>query len=260
MRCWLRKMKNEAYQAILKRFEKKDGLTLHLYGSDASATSFANLLENGAIYLGDAPDMFIKLGNHALIIEHFEYDGYHVRKGKGSSGRQKLKIIEENAKKGDGFYSGIINAKSSLGDLLTNIARSFEQHYSHIPLYKGNLMEHALIDDHTEVKTLFLLEDTSPLGTLFSGANEFNPDICYFMPALSNEFLDILQSHPDVDYILNFSNAGGKDVAWFIDSNELDAFREHTVDYSNMLFYPSEAHVILGKKCVSRSEINNEKI
>ena len=80
------------------------------------------------------------------------------------------------------------------------------------------------------------------------------------MPALSNEFLDILQSHPDVDYILNFSNAGGKDVAWFIDSNELDAFREHTVDYSNMLFYPSEAHVILGKKCVSRSEINNEKI
>ena len=55
--------------------------------------------------------MFIKLGNHALIIEHFEYDGYHVRKGKGSSGRQKLKIIEENAKKGDGFYCVSPNAK-----------------------------------------------------------------------------------------------------------------------------------------------------
>ena len=75
-------MKNEAYDLLQQIIASETGLNILFYGSSTSANKVAELLQNGDLYLRDAPDLLIKYANDALIVEHFEFDSYHVKRKK----------------------------------------------------------------------------------------------------------------------------------------------------------------------------------
>ena len=80
-------MENEAVHALFKNYTETSGMDIRFLGTGMSARYFADFVQNGTYYADDAPDMILKKGNEAIIIEHFEFDSYHVGR-KGSPGRE----------------------------------------------------------------------------------------------------------------------------------------------------------------------------
>lgn len=250
---------NEAYQALSKNFPNSGGMDIHFYGSGNGARCFADFVEHGAYYLGDAPDMLIIKENGAIIIEHFEFDSYHVRKRGGSPGRQELNRIQaakdELTPTEEGvFFHDEIKAKSSYLDLIANVTRSFEKHYSRVPVYKKNLKELGLINDTMDVRVLFLLEDVSPLGTMVSERKGWDSKILPLVLALCEDFLDLLNESPELDYVLCCSSAGEQDFVWFVDCAELSEYYKNMVDYKNMDFLNFNTQVMGVKISMPRKE------
>lgn len=60
-------MKDDATIALERYFSNDTGNTVYFHGSIVR-----NMLTNGVLYPGDAPDLVITYDNVALIIEHFE--------------------------------------------------------------------------------------------------------------------------------------------------------------------------------------------
>lgn len=256
-------LENEAYRAIYSRFIKTNCLPLHFLGTGKGVRYFSEFLRDGEYYLGDAPDMLLKKNNEAIVVEHFEFDSYHVSKGKGSAGRREIKRIQRKvetlpfAVEGN-FYNDEIRVPCSYRDFITNVKHSFERHYTHIEMYKSNLKKLGLIDETTVIKILFLIEDVSPLGSIASGRNLREARPCPIVLAQCEEFLTLLSEKPDVDYVLSFSSAGEKDYAWFIDTLELDEYLEHTVDYQSMYFMNFTPQIAGFKIKIAGDNDNNE--
>lgn len=256
---------NEAYQAIRKRFQDGNGLDIHFFGSGNGARFFSDFLEHGEYYLGDAPDMLLRKGNEAIILEHFEFDGFPVRKGKGSLGRQELSRIEREVStlaksNGNAFLVDAIKANSTLDNLLKNVKSSFLRHYSHIEMYKKNLEDSGLIGETTLIKVMFLLEDVSPLGTLFEDKDARKTGVQYFMLARCREFLEWVKNYIKVNYILVFSPYGDRDSVWFIDTTELEFYEKQAIDYRKMYYLPSSTQVMAIDSTIPESESVNEII
>jgi len=157
---WVKDTKNDAIQALFKNYSEADGMDIHFLGTGNGAHYFKEFVQQGSYYVGDAPDMMLKKENEVIIIEHFEFDCYHVGR-KGSPGRKEMDRIQkaENSLKAtqEGVvFSDEIKGKNSFQDLMTNLFRSFREHYSRIPKYKENLMKYGLIDQSTQVKLCFL--------------------------------------------------------------------------------------------------------
>lgn len=249
---------NEAYQAI-KNYSDSDGMKILFHGTGNGARRFADFFAHGILYQGDAPDMLMVKENEAIIIEHFEFDSCHVRRGKGSPARQELNRIQiaEDAliATEDGvFFNDEIKAKSSYSDLIANVTRSFKKHYSHIAMYKNNLTTLGLINDAMDVRVLFLLEDASPLGTMVSERKGFNSKIRPLVLPLCEDFLDLLRESPDLDYVLCCSSAGEENYVWFIDCREIDEYDKHKVDYTNMDFLSFNTQVMGVKFSIPRKD------
>lgn len=231
-------MKNEAYDLLQQIIASENGLNIHFYGSSTSANKVAQQLQNGDVYLRDAPDLLIKYENDALIVEHFEFDSYHVRRKKGSLGKREISRID---KIGDSiqpteegaFFHDQINADTSYSDYLQNVTNVFCKHYNHILMYKENLLKDGLINATTSVKVMFLIEDTTTLGAM---ALDKKADIHHIFLSHCKPFLDLLKASPDVNYILACSSTSNRYFSWFIDCSQLDAYYEKVVDYENMDF------------------------
>lgn len=249
---------NEAYQA-LKNYSGSDGMKIIFHGTGNGARHLADCLDNGIYYQGDAPDMLVIKENEAIIIEHFEFDSCHVRRGKGSPARQELsriQIAEDalTATEEGAFFHDEIKAKSSYSDLLANVTRSFKKHYSHIAMYKNNLTELGLINDAMDVRVLFLLEDASPLGTMVAERKGYHSKIRPLVLPLCEDFLDLLRVSPDLDYVLCCSSAGEENYVWFIDCREIDEYYKNKVDYKNMYFMDFTPQVMGVKFSIPRKD------
>jgi len=233
-------MENEALQTLMHYFSNENGTELHFLGTGVGAQMFSDFFQNGEKYIGDAPDMLLKKKNEALIIEHFTFDSYHVNR-KGSQNRKEQNRIrrrEELVKATDSgaLFHDKINGKSSYSDYLKNVSKSFTEHYAHISIYRDNLKKHGLIDDDTQTYVLFLIDDVSPLGTMASTKDEFESKVIPITLALCNDFLSLLSSSPDVNYVLSCSSAGNYEYVWFIDRAEIDTYIKNAVNYANMNF------------------------
>ncbi len=251
-------MQNEAVRALFKNYSEENGMDIRFLGTGNGARYFADFVQNGDYYADDAPDMMLKKGNEAIIIEHFEFDSYHADR-KGSPGRREMARIQRNEDSieatADGvFFSDEIKGKSSFHDLLTNLCRSFTEHYSRIPKYKENLKRYGLIDDSTQVKVMFLVEDVSPLGSIVIDGKKQRPIIML----LCKEFLDLFKEATGLDYILSCSSAAENNFVWFADRREIEEYYKCAVDYENKYFLDFDVQVVGFKMAFPREETRDK--
>ena len=237
-----------------------NGGHLNYYGSGVNVQSFVNDLNPQNIYIGDAPDFYIKSDDDVLVIEHFEFDCYKASR-KGSEHRQELARIQRKedamkpTEKGVALHE-TIHGESSYENYICNVTRSFNEHYSHIELYFDNLKNAGIIKDRSKVKVLFFVEDVSPLGTVVFGEQNNATGLITVSLAQSREFLDLLRESPLVDYVLACSSYNNEREIWFIDRSELNAYYEHVIDYSSLQFLSFKPHVISCKIFIPDEVIN----
>ena len=243
-------MKSEAI-TTLEHYLRNEFNTVQFWGSDFGVNMFYDFLQNGETISGDAPDMVLLKGNTAIIVEHFEFDSSYTNK-KGSSSRiEQARIEREQRIKfstvDSGVYHGTIKTQFSYQNLIENVEKSFLHHYNQIEVYKQNLIQRNIITNDTHVKIMFLLSDVSPIGCIAIDKASGSPQTVPVTLAQSPEFLDIVERCKGVDYILCCSYACDNEYIWFVDCNELSAYRENQCDYSNMRFLSNPPHVVIGR-------------
>ena len=238
-------MKNEAVRALFKNYSKKDGMDIHYMGTGKGARHFADFVKNATYYADDAPDMMLKKGNEVIIIEHFEFDSYHVSR-KGSPGRREMARIQRNedlieASAEGVLFSDAIKGKSSFQDLISNLCYNFKAHYDRISKYKDNLKVYGLIDDTTAIKVMFLVEDVSPLGSITVDMESKQYPIIVL---LCKAFLDVFRDATELDYLLACSSAGNENFMWFADRIEVEEYYKNAIDYEKMTFLDFDLQVV----------------
>ena len=105
-----------------------------------------------------------------------------------------------------------------------------------IGTYKRNLRDYGLINETTDVKVMFFIEDTSPLGSMVVDQSVDRPSVRPICLGQCQEFLSLLNNSPEVNYVLACSLAGQDSIVWFIDRNEVEEYQKMSVDYSKMQF------------------------
>lgn len=194
---------NELESALNKYFNQNKNFVQY-YCSEESAQYLSEFFNNGTPCFGDSPDLFITLGEQALIVEHFEADCF-LKTRRGSAGRRELAEIEREIDKispteQGTMYHKVIAASTSLQSLIANIESSFEYHYSRIDNYRESCKASFPSFYSEETKVAFVIENTSPYGTVV-----FDPDNDALLTvSIHNhkEFLDYLSGKSKVDYIL----------------------------------------------------------
>lgn len=244
--------KYNIHSIMNKYFPNDDAVDFFYCGEGKEIRYFLSLLENGELTDGDAPDMVLVNQNDVVIMEHFQFDSFPATKRKGSlCEREKDRIdrvYDAAIATEDGVYfHDKFSVANSYEDYITNVKRSFLEHYSKIENYKNNLRNRGIINNETNLKVAFVLEDTSILGTIVADANK------QLIPVelhRCSEFLEFLSQCPCVDYILCFSSINGVGHACFINTKELSAYKDESYDYGKMRFVPFVPQVVMFKKYV----------
>jgi hypothetical protein len=209
------------------------------------------MLQDGKSIAGDAPDLVVVKGNVAFLIEHFEFDSFRVTRKGSASRTEQARIDREQrlipATPEGVVYQSKIQATSSYGDYIANVTRNFTEHYKRIATYKKNAIEKGIINEGTIVKTLFLIDDVSPIGSIaFDGSGPKNQTVPVVL-AQAPEFLQLLSTSSGLDYVLCCSAAGSNEYVWFVDLSELPAYVEKQCDYASMQFLSNHPSVVIGK-------------
>lgn len=221
------------------------GAQIHFLGSGNGARKFVDMLDSPENRLYESPDMIAKKGNDVIAIEHFSVDSSkNTRKGSNDSrelGRIEKGLASLRSKAPDNptIYRDTIKGERSYDNLLINTFKIFDNHYKKIPNYKKNMNTNKIIDSSTNLKTMFFIDDVSPLGSNVQTDNGAIP----ILLSRSYEFLSFLKLHKDVDYVIVCSYGFGGKQVWFIDNSEIDEYFKHTVDYKNMRFLDMEPFV-----------------
>ena len=246
---------NEAIDTIRRYFGQSETVVVRYQGKGIGIKQFKEVFPNGINddqrpdNLKDSPDLYIKKGNTVYIIEHFEFDCYKGSK-KGSKFRTEEARIDRRFQQIVPTTEGvtaldIIKGERSYSNYLNNVKSLFNRHYEHIPDYIQNLTKAGIIEDGSEIKVVFFIEDVTPLGTrVYPRKGEY---VGYTVPitlAESSEFLEFFKSKKKVDYVLSCSSVNNKDYIWFIDNSEIDEYFKITEDYHDLIFSNSTPFVI----------------
>ena len=201
-------MRNEAEDTI-ERYFCMDENIMHFCGKKIVAQEVADYLSSSNKIFDDRPDMAILCNGSCLAIEHFEFDSSQNCKNRGSKNKSEQARIERHFQEVTQSTTGIlvhdeITGKFSYEQWIKNISTVFENHYTKIENYKKNLIERGFVDYSTPMKMAFLIEDTSPLGTIVYDNRGQRPVLL----ALSREFLKLMRNSPKIDYVITCSSAG----------------------------------------------------
>ena len=207
-------------------------------GKNNGIKKFLSLFEHGKCVLDrNSPDGVIYGNNTVFIIEHFEFDCYENGR-RGSKGKRELegRIAKESkrifAEKANAYNHGTICSATSYRNYVENVKRNFESHYANIKTYKENLRKEGIISDSSNVEVLFFIEDTTPLGTMVQTQSYALP-VCL---GQCQEFLALLSTRKDVNYVIACSKNGSNKIIWFISNEEISKYQKAATEYSEMTF------------------------
>jgi len=235
---------NEATE-LLKRIFSEEKNTVHYCGEADLVEKLSDALYNGDIVDFESPDIYIKHDKTVWIIEHFEFDCYQ-RKSKGSTYKIEKSRIDRNYENIIPTTEGVsindrINAESSYEDYIKNVNVSFCTHYDKVNNYKRHIIDKEAFDGKVNFKTIFLIEDVSPVGS--SCIDNYEKWIPIEL-ALSKEFLEMLKASPLVDGVLAISCINNRKRVWFIDRDHVDDYILNAEDYVHYRFMNSKPHVV----------------
>ena len=229
-------MRNEAEDTIERYFYMDENI-MNFYGKKTVAQEVADYLSYGNRLFDDRPDMAILCNGSCLAIEHFEFDSSQNCKNRGSKNKSEQARIERHFQEVTLSTTGIlvhdeIQGKFSYEQWIKNVSTVFENHYTKIDYYKKNLIDRGFVDYSTPMKMAFLIEDTSPLGTIVHDNRGQHPVVL----ALSREFLKLMRNSPKIDFVIACSSAGTNKFIWLISKETLDEYDKNSVDYASMNF------------------------
>lgn len=206
---------------------------------------FIWFLCNGRVESYESPDAYVKVDNQILIIEHFAIDGFDTFPSGGSkyqrSQAEATRRFDAIPAKETGVHlSTQIGVANSYEGLIKNCQDAFSHHYERISCYKEHLKADRIANEETVFTVCFLMEEVSPFGTLtYDGKSEHPVPVCL---ARSKEFLDFYANKPEVDWVL-FALVHIGDYGfdpYFLSKDDIDAWREDTLDYASYQFLSSE--------------------
>lgn len=231
--CIFIRTKNEVMETLTHYLSEKSK-EIHFIGDSDAVELFVETLKNGVVIESDAPDAVVFNNNTAIIIEHFEVDSSKSNRRGSSSKREEKRIEKEGTKalnNNKKVYFDRINAEISYENYLKNVFDNFLNHYKKINVYKENVVSRNLIKKDINLKTMFLIDDVSPMGTF--GFND-NSSVEPIFLARSPEFLEFLKDKQNLDYILCCSSTWNYKYVWFIDVFQLDLYKKSQLDYKNL--------------------------
>lgn len=155
------------------------------------------------------PDAYAVIERDMLLLEHFQFDNTRTSK-KGSEQHKVAAKSEQEFKKklvkdGDLAVLGEDVKKKGIY-YVENFLAQFISHYDKIDDYKTE-MQKELKKDFKNIYMGFLIEDASPLGSLYLNNNH---KMCCLDLLQTKEFLDIFEQSSKLDFAL-FSMTGNAD-------------------------------------------------
>ena len=238
-------MENEVTHFVEKYCQ---GSEIYYEGTGHGVLEFRDFCKY-TIVTDESPDMFVKheQKNAVLIMEHFRFDSSHTSKRKGSKYQCELSQIRQSMQSMTPISENLvrkstqIQTEKSYNNYVRNITENFQKHYTKIPLYRKNLEDIGIIDNLTDVKIMFCIEDITVFGNAVEG-DELNP-LTPVVLARCPEFLDLLEQSPNVDYVLACSESyytNTRNHIFFIDRHEIQEYKRKSIDYKTKYFYDSK--------------------
>lgn len=155
------------------------------------------------------PDAYAVIEDDILLLEHFQFNNTKVTK-KGSEQHKVAAKSEQEFKKKlvkDGDFAVLDEYVERNGkSYVENFRTQFNSHYNKIDDYKSE-MQKQLKKDFKNIYMGFLIEDASPLGSLYLNNNH---KMCCLDLLQTKEFLDIFEQSSKLDFAL-FSMTGNAD-------------------------------------------------
>lgn len=221
--------------------------SIHFFGNSDALDRFAKLLESKELVSPDHPDSYLKDDNELWIIEHFEFDCYK-HTSKGSQSRREQARIDTAFKRLTPTPDGIVLNETIKGEkglkyFRQNVETCFHAHYARIDEYKYSLEEKGIIQPGMHVYTMFLIEETSPLGTNVLIDEKREAVLLH----RNKWFLDLLKGADKLDYVLTVQPCTNELAYVFIDRKDIDAYYPEIIDYDNKRYLDFTTHIIGGK-------------
>lgn len=209
---------------LIGRFFTDDGFQVMSLGAENNFDEIDPYINN--FYTFDRPDGFSKINNTILIMEHFEFDSA-CNIYKGSENRKELARISREAQEkfsnGNNSSRDVIKCTYSIQNYIKNVTKEFMKHYHKIPSYKEHLKLENIINNDTEIKVMFLIEDTTTLPNLDNkNGNPITLVKC-------DKFLDLFEKHKEVDYILCFSEYNQQKITYFLSQSSIEDYRKNEI-------------------------------
>ena len=225
-------------QTILGSYFSKDTTPVHFLGGNDQLLLLREFYEHGEHTPYDRPDYFIALENKILIIEHFQFACFKQTR-KGNTQHRELSKISKY-RTGESYHVKIKLEPSGLF-YVRNSIQAFDNHYRKIPEYVTRIhaTRHARPID--QIITCFLIDDVSVNGS--TCIDKDSSTLYSLTLACCYEFLNHLQSHPNVDWILTRESGNVGDApVWFISQKYITEYLRDSELCADMCFPYNEFH------------------
>jgi len=168
------------------------------------------------------PDGYFIDDNTGYIIEHFEFDSSEPVAG--SLNRRELDRVDKHFKDNlvlDTVCNQQLNCDYKYKFYKLRLETVFNKHYKNINDYKNILKEKGLQND-TNIKTIFCIEDTSALGSIYYDDNRK----FILAPTYCLSFLELFEKSTDLDIVITYSEGGSSSkVVTYLDRNNIQFYK-----------------------------------
>jgi len=256
-------MKNEL-EKIKKKYFKQN--TRYGYYSKRIAHTLLDAIKNAKE--NDAPDFYYLKNNTCYLFEHFEFDASQKSNNKGSffkrQEKEADKIIDIKTKERLSSKKAKENEITSYGAFSTgiksnyqkefwknNFIDTFSKHYKKLDKYKTNLLDKKTIDKNTNIKNIFVIEDTTEFGAFESIESN---RIC--LPCDFDFGIDILIKSKDIDYFVFLNEA--QQIIFIVNRTALKIMKKNCLNFDKTkMFFFNNIQVVSALVAIPDSLMKN---
>lgn len=175
----------------------------------------------------ECPDMYSKIKNNVLILEHFQFDcsneNRHGMSGISTENITNIKI--ENQLERETLYS--ISYEQTTDNYIKNFKKHFDSHHKKIKFYEQNLSSKKILTNTDNLTVGFFIENKLPP---YCFESEINNELILLF---TKEFLDEFESST-LDFVLFGGLFNQKNILFYIDKNTISAYRKKQISLKNI--------------------------